>query len=105
MARPACCSATHIVGELAIGPSGGYDPEISMRRNSSLVDLGDQIRILRRKSGWSQEAVAYRAGLDRTYFAGVERGERNPGVLNVVRIAEALSVEVGCLFERVERRK
>jgi len=51
-----------------------------------------RVRELRRAAGLSQEQLAERAGLHRTYIGGIERGERNVGVLNLVQIARALRV-------------
>ncbi|RFA24711.1 transcriptional regulator [Alkalilimnicola ehrlichii] len=56
------------------------------------------MRALRKARGFSQEAFAAAAGLDRAYYGGVERGERNVAALNLIRIASCLSVEVGELF-------
>ncbi len=50
------------------------------------------MRAERERLGISQEELADRAGLHRTYIGGVERGERNLGLLNVVRIARALRI-------------
>ncbi len=68
-------------------------------RDPQLLALGIRIRALRTKRGWSQEGFADRCGLDRTYIGGIERGERNLAVLNLLRIAGTLGVEVGILFE------
>jgi transcriptional regulator with XRE-family HTH domain len=46
----------------------------------------------------SQEMLAHRAGLDRTYISGVERGERNISIVNIEKIARALCVSVEYLF-------
>ena len=59
---------------------------------SSLKRFGMRVRELRRAAGLSQEQLAERAGLHRTYIGGIERGERNVGVLNLVQIARALRV-------------
>lgn len=50
----------------------------------------------------TQEEFAFKAGLDRSYYGGVERGERNISALNIMGIAEALEVEVGCLFPPIK---
>ncbi len=71
-------------------------------RNAALVALGQQIRKVRRERGFSQENFAYGAGLDRSYYGGVERGERNLSALHLMRIAVALKVEVGELFPKAQ---
>lgn len=73
-----------------------------MSRDADLAALGSRIRELRSRRGWSQEGFADRCGLDRTYVGGIERGERNLAVINLLRIARTLEVPVGTLFERVE---
>ena len=60
--------------------------------------LGRQIRFLRLKVNWSQEDLADACGLDRTYVGGIERGERNPSLKNIVKISEALQVSILELF-------
>ena len=47
----------------------------------------------------SQEALAERAGLNRTYLSDIERGVRNPGIKNVARLAKALGVSTARLVE------
>jgi transcriptional regulator with XRE-family HTH domain len=60
--------------------------------------FGDRVRILRKQKGLSQEALALNCDLDRTYIGGVERGERNISLLNIYKLAGALSVPVKELF-------
>jgi transcriptional regulator with XRE-family HTH domain len=67
-------------------------------KNERLLALGRQIRQLREQKGLSQEAFAAEAGLDRGYYGGVERGERNIAALNLIKIAITLKIEVGQLF-------
>jgi transcriptional regulator with XRE-family HTH domain len=57
---------------------------------SSRKILGQNIRNIRLACGFSQEELADRAGLHRTYIGSVERGERNISLDNIVAIAEAL---------------
>jgi transcriptional regulator with XRE-family HTH domain len=68
-------------------------------KNPTLQQLGQTIRTLRQSASYTQEEFAYKAGLDRSYYGAVERGERNLSVLNLLKIAEALGVDVGVLFE------
>lgn len=56
------------------------------------------MRLERERLGVSQEELADRARIHRTYLGGVERGERNLGLLNVLRIANALGVPPSALF-------
>lgn len=60
--------------------------------------FGRRIRALREAKGWSQEGFAEECGLHRTYIGGIERGERNVGLVNVERIALALGVSIADLF-------
>jgi transcriptional regulator with XRE-family HTH domain len=59
---------------------------------------------LKIEQGYSQEAFAQEARLNRAYMSGVERGQRNVGVVNPHRIAEALDMSLSELFAEVERR-
>jgi len=60
--------------------------------------FGARIRRLRKARKLSQEALALTSDLDRSYVGGIERGERNIGVLNVYRLAGALGVAPAELF-------
>ena len=73
-----------------------------MQKDELLGAVGQRIRELRRAKGFSQEGFAAVAGLDRSYYGGVERGERNCSLRHVVRIAATLGVEVGELFPPIE---
>lgn len=61
--------------------------------------FGKRLRELRKLRGWSQEEFALRVGLDRSYIGGVERGERNISLENIILISAALSVPTSQLFE------
>lgn len=63
------------------------------------ADFGRRVRILRKREGLSQEQLALRCGLDRTYVGGVERGERNISIVNIEKIARALGLSLRDLFD------
>lgn len=63
-----------------------------------LKAFGATLRTYRQQAGLSQEKLAAKAGLDRTYVGGAERGERNVALINIVRLAEALGIEPGQLL-------
>lgn len=67
-----------------------------------LALVGARIRELRTERGYSQESFASRAGLARAYVGQVERGEVNLSLSNLIKIAEALQVEVGALIPPIE---
>jgi DNA-binding XRE family transcriptional regulator len=70
-------------------------PHLSpQRQDKALVALGDAIRSLRVSKSMSQEHLALLAGIDRSYFGRVERGDNNMAVLTLVKIARALDVTV-----------
>jgi len=60
--------------------------------------LGERVRELRQARDLSQEELAFRVGVHRTYLGGIERGERNPSLKNVAAIAQALGITLSGLF-------
>jgi transcriptional regulator with XRE-family HTH domain len=62
------------------------------------IQLGKAVRQRRLSMGLSQEALAERADLHWTYIGGIERGERNVSLINIVRIARALELTPARLF-------
>jgi transcriptional regulator with XRE-family HTH domain len=60
--------------------------------------FGKKVRALRLAKGLSQEELAFRAGVHRTYLGGIERGERNPSLKNIAAIAKALDSTLSELF-------
>ncbi len=60
--------------------------------------FGDRVRQLRLARGLSQEVLAFKSGLHRTYVGGIERGERNLSLRNIVALAKALDVTCSELF-------
>ena len=67
-----------------------------------LKKFGTNVRAKRKTQELSQEALAELADLDRTYIGGIERGERNLGLLNAVRVANALGVTISKLCEGID---
>lgn len=66
-----------------------------------LVGVGQVIRELRTQAGLSQEALAHEAGIDRSYIGGIERGEHNMTLINLLRISRCLKISVNELLRRV----
>jgi len=62
--------------------------------------FGRRLRELRKERGLSQEELAFRAGLHRTYVSSAERGERNVALINIERLANALGVDIRDLIPR-----
>lgn len=69
------------------------------RRQDITLRFGERLRGLRKLRGLSQEAFALRAGLDRTYISGIERGRRNLAIRNIEKIAKALDVSISELMK------
>lgn len=61
--------------------------------------VGLRIKELRRALGLSQEKLALKAEVDRTYLAGVEQGKRNPSIKSLEKILKALEVSFGEFFK------
>lgn len=63
------------------------------------IKLGLRIREIRKNLGYSQEELADKADLHRTYIGAIERGEQNVSIDNIEKIANALSVPIITLFK------
>lgn len=66
-------------------------------RDRTLSAFGRNVAKLRSERGLSQDQLAEKADLDRTYISGIERGVRNPGIKTVLRIAKALGTDLNNL--------
>jgi transcriptional regulator with XRE-family HTH domain len=67
-------------------------PSPSHSGNPVLVSIGETVRAIRAQQGISQEGLALIAELDRSYMGGIERGEHNLTVINLIKIAVALGL-------------
>jgi transcriptional regulator with XRE-family HTH domain len=74
----------------------------SFSGNPALVGLGAAIRAARLAKGLSQEALAELAGIDRSYMGGIERGEHNLAIMNLLKIADALGVKASSLLDEAD---
>jgi transcriptional regulator with XRE-family HTH domain len=71
------------------------------KKRPECVQFGKTVRSLRTKQGFSQEAFADEADIDRSYMGGIERGEFSPTISTVYRIARALRVSPAKLFSSI----
>jgi transcriptional regulator with XRE-family HTH domain len=72
------------------------------QRSQAAVALGLAVRDVRQRVGLSQEELGHLSGMHRTYVGGIERGERNPSWINIVKLAQALQVLPSELVTRAE---
>ena len=63
-----------------------------------LIKFGQKVRAERQKQGLSQEGLAEKAGVHRTYIGMIERGEKNITLLNIEKIAKALGIPLDRLM-------
>jgi len=70
-----------------------------------LIKFGERVRQLRKERGLSQEQLAFKANLHRTYIGMIERAEKNITLINIEKIAIALSVDLPTLFNANEEKK
>lgn len=68
----------------------------------SLIFIGLKVRIQRNFLGISQEELAERTSLDRTYISLLERGKRNPSLLTLIKVAKGLETSVSTLTQDIE---
>ena len=78
---------------------------MSPESKSQLKAFGLRVRKLREALDWSQDQLAEHADLHRTYISGLERGERNVSVLNILRLARALKTTPGKLLDNIANKR
>ena len=67
--------------------------------------VGRNVRRLRSVAGLSQAALADRLGVDRAYVSGLELGRRNPTIVTLWHVAQALGVKLRMFFDEDHRRR
>ncbi|TYS68824.1 helix-turn-helix transcriptional regulator [Sutcliffiella horikoshii] len=67
--------------------------------------FGITVRKLRTQKGFSQEVLAERTGLHRTYISDVEQGERNLSLININKFCKALEISLANFFKMMEEEK
>jgi transcriptional regulator with XRE-family HTH domain len=75
---------------------------IFVEKSQELRKFGDRVRSLRIAKGFSQEKLAELSGLHRNYIGGIERGERNIALLNILRLSKALGISASQLLDEIE---
>lgn len=75
-------------------------PSPSFAGHPALIALGAAIRAERLAQGLSQEALADKANIDRSYMGGIERGEHNIAIVNLLKIADALGIKASVFLQK-----
>lgn len=73
-------------------------------KKTELILFGKAVRRIREQKGLSQEGLADLCHLHRTYIGGIERGERNVGLLNLLRLSKALKVLPSELLQDFDKK-
>lgn len=68
-------------------------------KSRECLEFGRMVRAYRERAGHSQEGLANKAKIHRTYIGGIERGERNPTLTMIYRLADALEIPPSQLLE------
>lgn len=63
-----------------------------------LIKFGERVKFHRNQRNISQEQLAFKAGLHRTYIGMIERAEKNITLINIEKIANALGIKINDLF-------
>lgn len=78
-----------------------YPPDIDCHY---IASFGSTVRQLREQQGWSQEALAERADLNRSYVGELERGKAIPSLLTLKKLSQALNLSLPSLMAHAEHR-
>lgn len=72
------------------------------KKVQTLVKFGEKLKAARKEIDLSQEELAAKAGLHRTYIGMIERGEKNVTLINILKISHALNIPAGKLLEGIK---
>lgn len=70
--------------------------------NPILITFGATVRRLRQERGYSQEAFGDLCGIDRSYMGGIERGEHNLALINILKVVQALDLKPSEFFKHLD---
>jgi transcriptional regulator with XRE-family HTH domain len=76
---------------------------INRVKSPALIVFGEAIRHRRKALGYSQEAFGDACGIDRSYMGGIERGEHNLALINILKIIDALGVQPSDFFVDLDK--
>ena len=71
-------------------------------RAPELIAFGQAVRKHRKALGYSQEAFGDMCGIDRSYMGGIERGEHNLALINILKIVRALKLQPSEFFKAID---
>jgi transcriptional regulator with XRE-family HTH domain len=77
--------------------------KINKVKSPALIVFGEAIRHRRKALGYSQEAFGDACGIDRSYMGGIERGEHNLALINILKIIAALDVLPSEFFKDLDK--
>ena len=76
--------------------------DLDKKKLPELVAFGEAVRARRKERGYSQEAFGDLCGIDRSYMGGIERGEHNLALLNILKVIRALQMEPSEFFKALD---
>ena len=74
-----------------------------LTKKPDLLAFGEAVRRRRKTLGFSQEAFGDECGIDRSYMGGIERGEHNLALLNIMKIIAALGIQPSEFFADLDK--
>ena len=78
-------------------------PKAHLPKQPDLLAFGETVRRRRKALGFSQEAFGDECGIDRSYMGGIERGEHNLALLNILKIITALGIQPSEFFSDLDK--